>query len=112
METSRLFDTSAVIELVARRRIEVIPGVVSILTVVEYPPAALKASKIIYPSKHDYATAIRWQVILRKRGTPLPAVDLVIAAIAFNNNMTLITLDEHFKMLKEIEPKMNIEFKI
>ncbi len=112
MGASRLFDTGAVIELVARRGVELVPGAISVLTVVEYPPATTRALRILYPSKQDCATAIRWQVALRKRGTPLPAVDLIIAATAFNNGLTLVTLDKHFRLLKEVEPRIEIEFSV
>ena len=95
-----LYDTSAVIELVARRRSSV-PGYISILTVVEYPPAVRYARTILYPEKRDYALAVKWQVELRKRGRPLPAVDLVIAAQAYNRSLTLVTLDHHFRVIRE-----------
>ena len=95
-----LYDTSAVIELIARRRSSV-PGYVSILTVVEYPPAVRYARTILYPEKRDYALAVKWQVELRKRGRPLPAVDLVIAAQAYNRSLTLVTLDRHFRVIRE-----------
>ncbi len=96
-----LYDTSAVIELVARRR-SVVPGYVSVLTVVEYPPAVRYARLILYPEKRDYHLAAKWQTMLRKRGSPLPAVDLVIAAQAYNRGLTLVTLDKHFLMLRDI----------
>jgi predicted nucleic acid-binding protein len=42
-------------------------------------------------------------------GNPLPAVDLLIAAIALNNDMTLVTLNSHFQIIEEIEPRLRIE---
>ncbi len=95
-----LYDTSAVIELVARRR-STVPGYVSILTVVEYPPVVRYARTILYPEKRDYALAVKWQVELRKRGSPIPAVDLVIAAQAYNRSLALVTLDRHFQVLRD-----------
>jgi len=101
MEESRIYDTSAVIELVARRRASIIPGYISVITAVEYPPAIPRALGILYPEKPDYRLAIAWQVKLRRLGSPLPASDLVIAAQAYNNNLELVTLDRHFQVLKE-----------
>lgn len=106
-----LYDTSAVIELVARRR-RLVPGYVSILTVVEYPPAVRYASTILYPSREDYVLAVEWQVALRRRGNPLPAVDLVIAAQAYNNGLTLVTLDKHFKQLAQVVPDLKLKLTV
>jgi len=46
---------------------------------------------------------------LRKIGNPLPAADLLIAATALNNRMTLVTLDDHFRIIGEIEPELRLE---
>ena len=94
-----LYDTSEIIEIVARLRRR-IPGYVSILSIIEYPPVLEYASKILYPKVKDYHLALKWQTILRRKGSILPAVDLVIAAQAYNNNLTLITRDKHFEILK------------
>lgn len=103
-----LYDTSIVIELVAKRR-QRIQGYVSILTVIEYPPVINYASKILYPEKKDYRLAIKWQTILRRKGNPLPAVNLIIAAQAYNRYLTLITLDKHFEALRrEVAPDLKL----
>jgi predicted nucleic acid-binding protein len=57
------------------------------------------------PTKKDYALAIAWQTELRIHGVPLPATDLIIAAQAVNNNMVLVTIDKHFKILKDFVAK-------
>ncbi len=107
-----LYDTSAVIELVARRG-SIVPGYVSILTVIEYPPAAKYARLILYPERRDYALAIKWQVELRRRGKPLPAVDLVIAAQAYNRSIPLVTLDKHFQVLRdEVAPELRLSTRL
>jgi len=36
-----------------------------------------------------------------KRGTPVPAVDAVVAAVAINRELTLFTKDRHFEWIKE-----------
>ncbi len=112
MEENKIYDTSAVIELLASRKLKFIPGAITIFTAIEYPPVIPKVSTIIYPSKKDYILAIKWQAKLRKYGRPLPAVDLLIAAIAFNNGFTLVTLDKHFEVIRELEPRLNIVFKL
>ncbi len=95
-----LYDTSKVIEIVSKNR-EIIRGYVSVLTVIEYPPSIKYASKILYPEKRDYHLAIKWQIVLRKKGYTLPAIDLIIAAQAHNRGFVLVTLDKHFEILKK-----------
>ena len=108
----KLYDTSAVIELIVKKKQKYIPGPMTIFTVIEYPPSIKYTSEIIYPTKRDYAQAIKWQIVLRKHGSSLPAIDLLIAAIAFNRSMELVTLDNHFKVIKQIEPQLKIINKI
>jgi len=39
------------------------------------------------------------RVELRKAGRPIPAVDMMIAAIARANNLVLLTADQHFDVV-------------
>ena len=109
----KLYDTSAVIELVARRRAKLVPGAVTAVTIVEYPPAAPRVLEVIYPRRRDYLLAATWQATLRRHGSPLPAADLIIAAVAYNRGMTLVTLDRHFNVLRELAaPGLKLETKL
>ncbi|WP_363316513.1 PIN domain-containing protein [Thermococcus sp.] len=36
-----------------------------------------------------------------KKGTPIPAVDAIIAAVAINRELTLFTEDRHFEWVRE-----------
>ena len=36
-----------------------------------------------------------------KRGTPVPAVDAVVAAVAINRSLKFVTKDRHFGVIKE-----------
>jgi tRNA(fMet)-specific endonuclease VapC len=96
-----LYDTSAVIELIARRH-STVPGYISILTVIGYPPALRYSTLILYPEKRDYRLAVKRQALLRAKGQLLPAVDLIIAAQAYNRNLTLVTLDKHFETIRRL----------
>ena len=109
MEPPKLYDTSVVIELLARNKVRRLDGLITIYTVIEYPPSLLRAVEVLYPDKDDYELAIKWQSKLRKIGNPLPAVDLIIAAIADNRGLKLVTKDRHFKYIKDIAPKLNLE---
>lgn len=44
----------------------------------------------------NYKLAIKLAVSLLKIGKPIPAVDIIIAAIALNNKLTLKTKDKIF----------------
>ena len=103
-----LYDTSAVIRIVAKNR-QRVQGYMSVLTVIEYPPALSYASRILYPEKKDYHLAVRWQTLLRRKGSSIPAADLIVAAQAYNRNLTLITCDKHFELLKrEVAPDLKL----
>lgn len=108
MLSEKLFDTSAVVDLVLHKDYKVVPGAISIITIIEWPPALNYAHRILYPTKSDYAKAVELQVRLRRKGKPLPAADLIIAAMAINNDMVLVALDEHFQTIREVEPKLRL----
>jgi len=44
-----------------------------------------------------------------KRGYPLPAVDILIAAVALNRDFVVVTKDKHFLLIKEMYPDLKIE---
>lgn len=46
---------------------------------------------------------------LLKVGKPIPAMDSVIAAVALNNKLKLVTKDKHFLMVKEVRKEFRIE---
>jgi len=97
---NKIYDTSVIIELAKKRVVQRAPYV-SIMTVIEYPPALEYAEIVLYPTRLEYLIAVKWQSELRARGIPLPATDLIIAAQAVNRNLVLVTRDKHFKILKE-----------
>ncbi len=43
------------------------------------------------------------RVELRKAGRPIPAVDVMIAAIARANNLVLVTADQHFNVIQGLK---------
>ena len=95
-----LYDTSRLIE--AYRKRDAIHGYTTILNLIEFPKAAELDLRILYPSKSDYNLALKISLELLKIGKPLPAVDCVIAAVAINNGLRVITGDSHFEFIKEI----------
>ena len=67
VEASKFYNTCVVIELIVRRRIEIISRTISMFTIIEYSPIASRASIILCSSKRDYLKAIEWWIMLRKR---------------------------------------------
>jgi len=80
--------------------------------VIEYPPVIELRDKliIIYPNKKDYDLSLEIMIKLRKVGKPVGSVDILISAIAINRGLTLVTNDKDFFAIKEVEPRLVIEY--
>ncbi|HDI86403.1 MAG TPA: type II toxin-antitoxin system VapC family toxin [Candidatus Korarchaeota archaeon] len=100
MAGAEVLDTNLLIE--GRR------GLTTIFNVIEYPPA-LKGSRILFPRKEDLMRALSISVRLRAVGKPVPAVDMVIAAMRLNRDIGLVTKNRHFLAIKEVEPDLRLE---
>ena len=104
-----LHDTSSLVENY-KLNIKEIEAFTTVLNIIEFPKA-LEISKleVLYPTHSDYKLAIRLAANLLKIGQPIPAIDIVIAAIALNNKLTLRTKDRHFLVIKNIKPEFKVE---
>ncbi|HLB70232.1 MAG: hypothetical protein OIN88_01720 [Candidatus Methanoperedens sp.] len=106
MEES-LYDTNTLID--AFKEKETIEGCTTILNIIEFPKAIELNLRVLFPSKSDYHLALIISTELLKAGKPIPAVDSVIAAVALNNKLKLVTKDKHFLMVKEVKKEFKIE---
>ncbi len=106
MEES-LYDTNALID--AYREKETIEGYTTLLNIIEFPKAMELNLRVLFPSKSDYHLALIISTELLKTGKPIPAVDSVIASVALNNKLKLVTKDKHFLMVKEVKKEFMIE---
>ena len=111
-----LLDTDVVIEMLRKRRYEA--GAISIITLIEVL-RGLKAEKRekvkeLLEESFDVLN-INNQVIetycsiyrnLKEKGMLVPDADILIAATAISNNMTLKTRDKHFKELEKFGLKL------
>ena len=94
-----LYDSSELIEL--RRAGVQAEGYTTILNLIEFPKGVeLGQLKTLYPTKEDYDNALVWSAELLKRGTPVPAIDLVISAISVRLRLQLVSRDRHFRHVK------------
>lgn len=104
------YDTNILIDFVREKQFEII-GYTSILNIIEFPKAiALKNLDVIFPNMEDYLLSVFLSKKLLKMGTPIPAVDILIASIAINHKLPFVTRDQHFKVIKVIEPSFKLIF--
>ncbi|HWQ96314.1 MAG TPA: type II toxin-antitoxin system VapC family toxin [Candidatus Methylomirabilis sp.] len=106
MEES-IYDTNRLID--AYRGRETLDGYTTILNLIEFPKAIDFDLRVLFPSKSDYHLALIISTDLIKIGKPIPAVDSVIAAVALNNKLKLVTKDKHFLMVKEIKKSFKVD---
>jgi hypothetical protein len=102
-----LYDTNRLID--AYREKETIDGFTTILNLIEFPKATEFNLQVLFPSKSDYYLALIISTELIKVGKPIPAIDSVIAAVALNNRLKLVTKDKHFLLIKEVKKEFKVE---
>lgn len=102
------YDTSALIDLLKSGK-EAARGFTTILNIVEFPKAlGLKELDILYPTIEDYNEALKIAVSLLKIGKPVPAVDILIAAVCLRKGLLLLTSDVHFTHIKSIKSEFKV----
>ena len=79
-------------------------GTSTILNAVEYPKALEEGNRFLLPRKKDYVLAVEIATALLQKGKPLPAMDIIIAAICLNRRVALRTKDTHFKFIQDLYP--------
>ena len=104
-----LYDTSALINLFKSGKEEA-RGYTTILNVVEFPKALdLKGLGVIYPTFEDYDESLKMAVSLLNVGKPVPAIDIVIAAVCLRRGLLLLTEDAHFTHIKTIKTEFKVK---
>ncbi len=101
MEKNQILDTSVAIEKQE--------GVITLFTVIEYPPSLTKGFEVIVPEGLDYTKAIEIASRLRRIGKPIGAVDTIIAAMCINRSSKLVTKDTDFRHVKEVFPEFDFK---
>ena len=100
METSEILDTNIVMD---RKE-----GVVTVFSLIEYPPSNSANFDTIFPETIDYVKAIDIALLLRKKGKMMGAIDIIIAAMCLNRSLTLTTKDKDFKAVKDSFPEFKL----
>ncbi len=64
---------------------------------------ALNSLEYIETSQYLWIKAGELSLSLRKEGKTLPFSDILIAAIAIENNLSILTVDKHFEEIKGVK---------
>jgi hypothetical protein len=104
-----VYDTNQLISLLKSGK-RTANGFTTILNIIEFPKALdLKELAVIYPTLEDYDESLKISAALLRKGTPLPAVDILISAICIRRNLTLRTIDKHFTDIKSVRNTFKLE---
>lgn len=112
----KLLDTEIIVELLRKGKYEA--GAISIITLIEIlrglkPKKRVKVKELIEESFH--IITINNKIIqvycnlyqaLKEKGMMIPDADLIIAATAISQNISLKTKDKHFERLKKLGLKL------
>ncbi len=101
MEASEIYDTNLLME--GRGKLT------TIFNVVEYPKALERDLEVLYPTPEDFTTAIEIMATLLKKGKALPAIDVVLASICMNRDLTFHTKDNHFEIIRKEFPRFKLK---
>lgn len=104
-----VYDTNQLINFLKSGK-RSIAGFTTILNIIEFPKALdLKGLAVIYPTLDDYDESLKLSAALLRKGCPLPAVDILIAAVCIRRNLTLRTMDKHFTNVKSVKNTFKLE---
>jgi len=85
-------------------------GFTTILNIIEFPTALeLKELAVIYPTLDDHDESLKISAALFRKGTPLPAVDILIASVCIRRNLTLCTMDKQLTNIKSVRNTFKLE---
>ena len=101
METNEILDTSIALDCME--------GIITIFTLIEHPPCGDKFFEILFPETKDYVIAVEIARKLRKKGTPVGAIDMLIAAMAVNRSLAVRTSDGDFKHIQAVMPELTLK---
>ncbi|MAF35129.1 hypothetical protein CMO91_04760 [Candidatus Woesearchaeota archaeon] len=100
MEANEILDTSVAVE---RKK-----GTVTVFTLIEYPNASKKDFDVIIPDMDDYTKSIEIANTLRELGTPVGAIDILIASMCLNKGKSLLAKDKDFIRISKAVPELDV----
>ncbi|MFA4662597.1 PIN domain-containing protein [Pyrococcus kukulkanii] len=102
----KLYDTNIMIN--AAKSNKKLNGYTTILNIIEFPKGAELGLIVLTPSLEDYLLALEISQSMVDQGTPIPVIDAIIAAVALNRNLTIITRDKHFDFIRKAYPTLRV----
>lgn len=111
---ARLHDTNSLLDLKKKGiHLEAQNDFTTIFSIIEYPKALeMENLTILFPDKSIYEDAVTLSNQLLEKGTPIPAMDILIACIAIQKKLELRTNDKHFEFVKAIYQQFKFKAKI
>jgi tRNA(fMet)-specific endonuclease VapC len=104
-----VYDTNQLIDCYKKGKHD-INGLTTIFNVIEFPKAVeLAKLTVIYPTIEDCVESLSISTDLLNKGSPLPAIDLLIATICIRRNLTLSTKDSHFTKIESVRKTFKLE---
>ena len=97
MEAKEILDTSVAME----RK----DGAITVFTAIEYPSSLKKSFGFVLPEIPDYIKSVEIANKLKEKGSPIGAVDIIIAAMCLNRSAVLLTKDNDFQIVANIFPE-------
>jgi len=104
-----VYDTNQLIASAKKGKFD-LKGFTTIFNVIEFPKALeFEELTVIYPTLEDYEESVNICLALFLKGSPLPAVDVLIASICVRRDLTLCTGDNHFTNIKPVRSTFKLE---
>lgn len=104
-----VYDTNELIDFLKKRKLD-LNGFTTIFNLIEFPKALeFEQLTVIYPNLEDYQESLELSLALLQKGNPLPAVDILIAAMCIRRNLVLCTKDKHFASIKSVRNGFKLE---
>lgn len=85
-------------------------GLVTVFTAVEHPDSERAVPRLLFPSQTDYGTAMWLSDQLQQRGMSVGAIDILIASMALNRGLAVITKDRDFEKIQAVEKSLKIDW--
>ena len=107
----KLFDTNKLIEM-QRNNNKKVEGFTTIFNLIEFPNSLsyFENLKVLYPLMRDFDKALELSRLLYKLGKPIPAIDMLVASICYNEKLQFHTFDKHYSYVKEVWNDFNVQF--
>ena len=106
-----VYDTNQLIDALKQGKLD-LAGFTTVFSVIEFPKALeFEQMTVIYPNLEDYQESLEISSALLQRGNPLPAIDILIAAVCLRRDLTLKTRDSHFAAVKKVRRDFKLELK-